>query len=106
MTVVGANALSGSAEDEADQVGIVAVPEDHRVLAMPIDERVPPLAAGDLVDLYLAEVTGIDDSIGVLDDPGLVISVDESAFSVALLESDVGLVADAIRNGGVLVVRR
>ena len=86
----------------------VAVPSDHRVLSMPIDERVPLLEPGDSIDLYLGteEFAGIEGEVEVVEEPGLVTSVTDSAFSVAVPEDEVALIASALRTGGVLVVRR
>ena len=103
--------LGASAADSTIEHGGAAgpaKPDDHRVLSLPIDERVPRLDAGDRIDLYLTmdDVVGPGSVTEVLDDAGLVMSVNESAFSVAVDEDDVAMVANAIRSGGVLVVRR
>ena len=109
VPVIGVGALSGDGERVAEvENPIISIPEDHRVLSLPVDERVPPLEPGDSVDLYLAvdDFAGVDGDITLLDDVGLVVSVRESAFSLAIPNERVGTVAEAVRDGGVLVVRR
>ena len=78
------------------------------MLSLPIDEHVPPLRAGALIDLYVSvgQVVGIDEEVVALDEPGLVVSVSEDAFSLAVIDDDVAAVADALNTGSVLVVRR
>ena len=78
------------------------------MLSLPIAEHVPPLRAGDLIDLYVSvgQVVGIDEEVVALDEPGLVVSVSEDAFSLAVIDDDVAAVADALNTGSVLVVRR
>ena len=99
-TVVGG---TGAGESET-----VVVQDDQRVLSMPIDERVPQLEPGDEIDLYLGTDSSAraDDTVVPLDEPGIVTSVRESSFSVAVPEHSVARIAAALRNGGVLVVRR
>ncbi len=86
----------------------VIVPNDYRVLSLPIDERVPELEPGDRIDLYLetVEAVGVAGAVEALDDAGIVTAVDESAFSVAVAESNIARIAAALRGKGVLVVRR
>ena len=90
------------------QVEQVTIPNDHRVLSMPIDERVPRLEPGDQIDLYLGTdgLARVDDEISIIDEPGIITLVTESAFSVAVPETAVVTIAAALRDGGVLVVRR
>ncbi len=87
---------------------IVSIPEDHRVLSLPIDEHVPPLHPGDLIDLYVSvgHVAGVDDEVVALEAPGRVVLVDDESFSLAVIDDDVAVVADALNTGTVLVVRR
>lgn len=103
--VVGALMLS---PDPAVDDPVVPIPDDHRVLSLPIDEHVPPLHPGDLIDLYVSAgtVAGVDEDVVALDEPGRVISVGEDAFSLAVVNDEVGVVADALNTGTVLVVRR
>ena len=111
MPVIGVSALGNGGDREGlERVDspIISIPEDHRVLSLPVDDRVPPLDPGDHVDLYLAldDFAGVNGDITLLDDIGLVVSVDESAFSLAIPKDRVGTIAEAVREGGVLVVRR
>ncbi len=110
LPVVSSIALSSSTDEPraGELVELVTIPEDHRVLSLPVDETVPPLAPGDKIDLYLSigGFAGTSGEIDVLSDAGLVVSVEDAAFSVAILAEEVGVVAEALRDGGVLVVRR
>ena len=104
-TIAGGTVVGGTGAGER---ATVVVQDDHRVLSMPIDERVPQLEPGDEIDLYLGTDSSAraDDTVVPLDEPGIVTSVRESSFSVAVPEHSVARIAAALRNGGVLVVRR
>ena len=111
VPVVAVTALAGPepAPSIAEAASVeVVVPEDHRVLSLPIDDRVPLLNPGDRIDLYVSVdgFAGTEGVVELLDDAGLVVSVDDASFSVAVSAGQVGSVAEAIRGGGVLVVRR
>lgn len=96
------------AEPEAEVASEISIPEDHRVLSIAIDERVPPLEPGDLVDLYLGMggFAGTEGEVDAMDEPGLVISIADASFTVAVPDDEVGPLATALSSGSVLVVRR
>lgn len=96
------------AEPEAEVASEISIPEDHRVLSIAIDERVPPLEPGDLVDLYLGMggFAGTEGEVDAMDEPGLVISIADASFTVAVPDDEVGSLATALSSGSVLVVRR
>ena len=107
--IIAINALGGpQSNGTPDESPVIVVPDDHRVLSLPIDGQTPPLESGDRIDLYLSipGFAGNEGEIELLDDVGLVVSVGDAAFSVAVAAEQVGAVAEAIRGGGVLVVRR
>lgn len=108
VVTVGVGAIFFEAEPSVDGDADVAVPDGHRVLSMPVDELVPLLEPGDAIELYLGTESpgGASAGVDALEDPGLVVSVTESAFSVAVPSRHVRPIAVALREGNVLVVRR
>lgn len=111
VPILAVSALGGSGNEQTPRAGtspVISIPDDHRVLSLPIDERVPPLEPGDRVDLYLTVdgFAGTTRDITQLEDVGTVVSTDEASFSLAISDVSVGVVAEAVGNGGVLVVRR
>ncbi len=88
-----------------------AVPADHRVVSVPLSDRVPPLAEGDEVDLYFdAPESAVDQftlrGTELASESGIVLSITESALAIAVPHESMGTLASAITDGSVLVVRR
>ena len=99
--IAGGDALPGSAVE-------IAVPAEHSVLSVAVDERVPPLEPGDVIDLYLrmAGFAGAEGEITKPTEPSLVIATSPAALTVAVPDAEVPDVAAALSVGSVLVVRR
>ena len=107
VIVVLATRLSG-ASSSTDSDAQIAVPEGHSVLSIAVDDGVPPLKSGDLIDLYLSVpgFAGTEAEITKPVEPSAVISSTPDALIVAVPDDEVAAVAAAISAGSVLVVRR
>lgn len=90
---------------------VVSVPEGHRVVSVPKNDRVPPLVVGDEVDFYLAPVLGggferSEAGVDVLTEPGIVVMIEDDALAVAVPEAVVVPLVSSVANDAVLLVRR
>lgn len=89
----------------------IDLPPGHRLVSLPLGPTVPPIDVGDEVDLYIAEEIGnaftIERSVPLLlDEPGLVLRLEQDALVLAVAETLVSELLVAISAETVLVVGR
>lgn len=111
VAIVVTTTMVNRAEVAHEDVLAVAVPEGHRVVSVPIDEKVPPLVVGDEVDIYLAPTFrgGLEsdaEGVGILAEPGVVVSMEGESLAVAVPEDVIGSLVASLAEDAVLIVRR
>lgn len=111
--VIVAMTVSVNVSDDAGQANasVLAVPQGHRVVSVPIDETIPPLGVGDEIDFYLAPTirAGLESDVAgvtVLPEPGVVVAIEGEALAVAVPEEVIATLLASLAEDAVLVVRR